>query len=62
MTQIQLTRAEKTIEIAKDTRLVCIYCGHEGSDDTYLIHCGEPGALMTRQEYLDYCGYDYFAD
>lgn len=62
MTQVQMTKAEKAVEIAKDTRLVCIFCGHEGSDDVSLYHCGEYGALMTRKDYLEYMGYDYFAD
>lgn len=57
---------QRTLEISKeiltDTRLVCVYCGHEGSDDEYRIHCGEPEALMTRLEYLEYLGEDYFAD
>lgn len=62
MAQIEMTKAEKAIEIAKDTRLVCVFCGHEGSDDMYLYHCGEYGALMTRKDYLEYMGYDYFAE
>lgn len=49
-------------EISEDTRTVCIYCGDEGNMDNYGIHCGEPGAMLTRAEYLEYTGEDYFSD
>jgi hypothetical protein len=45
-----------------DTRLVCVFCMHESNDSDYRYCCGEYGAVMTRHEYYEYSGEDYFAD
>jgi hypothetical protein len=45
-----------------DNRLVCVFCMNESSDSDYRYCCGEYGAVMTRHEYYEYCGEDYFAD
>ncbi len=47
--------------IRNDLRSVCIFCGHEAEND-YGFHCGEYGAIMTRAEYYEYTGEDFFAD
>lgn len=51
-----------TPSIANDTRMVCVFCTIESSDDLTRYCCGEYGAVLTRAEFLDYMGYDFFAD
>lgn len=50
-----------TEDIRNDSRSVCVFCCHEAEDD-YGFHCGEYGAIMTRAEYYEYTGEDFFAD
>lgn len=56
-----LKKVSITEEIKNDPRSVCIFCGHEAESD-FGYHCGELGAILTRAEYFEYTGEDYFAD
>ena len=56
-----LNRVVIAPEIRNDERTVCIFCGSEAYSD-YGYHCGEYGAIMSRAEYYEYTGEDYFSD
>ncbi len=51
-----------TPEIANDTRMVCVFCTKECSDENYGYCCGEAGAALTRAEFIEYMGFDYFSE
>lgn len=51
-----------TAEMKADSRGVCIFCMDERTVDTYSFCCGEYGSVLSRAEYFEYTGEDYFAD
>lgn len=60
--QFILDSVSKAEALPAIPQLVCVFCGHESLDSDYRYCCGEYGAVLDRQEYIDYMGYDYFAD
>lgn len=51
-----------TDEMKNDTRGVCVFCSTEKSYDSYSYCCGEYGSVLSRAEYFEYTGEDFFAD